>query len=179
MSGTTAVNSGTDKVSCFQKVIDSKWTDLALVIGIVAFALIGVLCTVGVFNFIGTTNALYLSYGAYAGAALLAIAEVIKLVLNYCCAKKEEPKRDPLTPEEISNLENIMSDWVFKNAEPMNEKDTNMTWGRLALQGLIKKTLGNPDFQNDPTTFLKAQEKSAMKYPQNKAWEFLNNHIHK
>ena len=60
----------------------SRWTDAALITGCAALLIIGIFASVGVFNFIGTTNAAYLSYGMYAGAALFLIIEIVKVVLN-------------------------------------------------------------------------------------------------
>lgn|GEM_PF-3868455 len=50
-----------------------------------ALLIIGIAASTGAFNAIGTTNAAYLSYGMYAGAALLLAVEIAKLVRNYCC----------------------------------------------------------------------------------------------
>ncbi len=47
-----------------------------------ALLIIGFAATAGAFNFMGTTNAAYLSYGCYAGAGAGFIAEIVKLVLT-------------------------------------------------------------------------------------------------
>lgn len=49
-----------------------------------ALLIIGIAASTGAFNAIGTTNAAHLSYGMYAGAALLLAIEIAKLVRNYC-----------------------------------------------------------------------------------------------
>jgi hypothetical protein len=68
-----------DSRSCIRKAAESKWSDAALLITSCALLVIGILATCQIFNSIGTTNALYLSYGAYAGSACLFIAEMIKI----------------------------------------------------------------------------------------------------
>jgi hypothetical protein len=68
-----------DSRSCIRKAAESKWSDAALLITSCALLVIGILATCQIFNCIGTTNALYLSYGAYAGSACLFIAEMIKI----------------------------------------------------------------------------------------------------
>jgi hypothetical protein len=68
--------------STFQKIMKSKWTDVALLTGFAALFIIAILASTGVFNFMGTTNAAYLSHGMYGGAALFIIAEIIKVAVN-------------------------------------------------------------------------------------------------
>jgi hypothetical protein len=75
--------------SCFQTLKGSKITDAVLVTSFVALLIIGVLASTGIFQFMGTANAAYLSYGMYAGAALFIIAEVIKVFVNYSKKKPE------------------------------------------------------------------------------------------
>lgn len=94
--------------SCLHRIKDSKWTDVALITGFAAILIIGILSSAGVFNFIGTTHAAYLSYGMYGGAALFLIAEIIKVVLKRSSTPNTTrnivKNAAPLTQEEVHNL---------------------------------------------------------------------------
>lgn len=68
-----------DERPCIQQAFESENTHSVLLATSVALLIIGLLATLNAFDCIGTTNALYLSYGAYAGAACLFIAEMIKI----------------------------------------------------------------------------------------------------
>jgi hypothetical protein len=109
-SETNLVGGASSTSSCLQKIMESKWTDVALITGCAALLVIGILASSGVFNFMGTTNAAYLSYGMYVGAALFLIAEIIKLVINkvgISQSSKKQPKLsivNPLSQEEIQKL---------------------------------------------------------------------------
>ncbi len=80
----SARGAGSTLASCFQAVKESKRIDTVLITGFVALLVIGILASTGVFNFMGTKNAAYLSYGMYGGAALFLIAEMIKLAIHCC-----------------------------------------------------------------------------------------------
>jgi len=69
--------------SSFQRIIESKWSDVALIAGCAALLVIGILASTGIFNLIGTTNAAHLSYGMYAGATLFLLAEIAKIAIKY------------------------------------------------------------------------------------------------
>jgi len=89
--------------SFWDKVIKSKWTDAALITGFVALLIIGIAASTGAFNAIGTTNAAYLSYGMYAGAALLLAAQIAKLVRN--CLKEKISKPDLFSQVSTDSVE--------------------------------------------------------------------------
>jgi type II secretory pathway pseudopilin PulG len=97
-------------LSCLQKINQSKWTDIILAICCVAFLIIAILATVGVFNFMGTINAAYLSYTMYAGAVLFALAEVANLAIKYGCSQTRKSdgslltRNSPLSDKEIQEL---------------------------------------------------------------------------
>jgi hypothetical protein len=99
MSDTAATKSyGAFDLSCTQTIRESKYTDALLVTSFVAFLILGILATTGIFQCLGTTNAAYLSYGMYAGAALFLIAEIIKLAIN--CSKKTDDSDSSATSTE-------------------------------------------------------------------------------
>ena len=110
-TGSTTAVSGTSPApsSCFQTVKESKITDAVLITGLVALLIIGILASTGVFQFMGTTNAAYLSYGMYGGATLFLIAEIVKLAINYCSKPSSiasEPRPiDKPTNDQISQIE--------------------------------------------------------------------------
>jgi len=91
--------------TCLQKVQESKWTDAALIISSAALLVIGILASIGVFNFIGTANAAYLSYGMYGGTALFFIIEIIRRAIYPCPEihknlEFQAPVQFPLEPRE-------------------------------------------------------------------------------
>lgn len=90
MTARTSSSSETNfaQASCLSKIKESKWTDIALVTGCAALLVIGILASTGVFNFMGTTNAAYLSYGMYGGAALFLMAEIIKVAVVRCSHRR-------------------------------------------------------------------------------------------
>jgi hypothetical protein len=81
-TASSAVGGSGPILLCFQKIMDSKWTDVALIAGIAALLVIGVLASTGAFSCIGTASAAYLSFEMYGGAALLLIAEIVKIAIN-------------------------------------------------------------------------------------------------
>jgi len=88
---------------CAQKIKTSKWTDVALMVSGVALLVIGILASVGLLNSMGAANALFLSYGMYCGAALLFLAEIIKVSLKFCSKKKQsqnDSQQAPVSPKE-------------------------------------------------------------------------------
>lgn len=90
-----------------QKVIESKWNDVALIIASFALLVIAVSASVHVFDHIGATNALYLSYGAYAGGVCLFVAEIIRIITNcrYQKIKLEDINSDDSVNAIIMNIE--------------------------------------------------------------------------
>jgi hypothetical protein len=77
-----------------QRVEMPKWPHIVLVTGSVALLIIGILATLGILNGMGTTNAAYLSYGMYGGAALFALAEIAILIRSYCPKKEQHRSVD-------------------------------------------------------------------------------------
>jgi hypothetical protein len=83
MSSQSSSNVGSNGVfhrECLSNIVKSKWTDVALIASTIVFLLIGILASSGIFNSIGSSQAAYLSYGMYGGAAVLFVAEIIKRV---------------------------------------------------------------------------------------------------
>lgn len=105
---TNSIGASNPTASCSHQIMESKLTDVAFITGFAALLIIGILSSTGVFNFIGTTNAAYLSYGMYGGAALFLIAEMIKVAIN-CYSTQNTTKNviknvAPLSQEEVQNL---------------------------------------------------------------------------
>lgn len=86
--------------TCLQKVSESNLTHVVCSGLFLTTLVIGILATTGAFSFINTTNAVYLSYGMYAGAALFLMAEIGNMVLR--CSKKIKDSTKSTTPPQIS-----------------------------------------------------------------------------
>jgi hypothetical protein len=94
--------------SCVHTIMESRWTDVALLTSFAAFFVIGILASSGVFNSIGAANAVYLSYGMYASSALFLSAEIVKIAIK----RHSTPNTtnnviksvNPLSQEEVQNL---------------------------------------------------------------------------
>lgn len=68
------------QTTCWQH--PSKTDVILLSIGVVLLTIAILASQSTVFHFVGTTNAIYLSYGMFAGAALFFGAEGIKILFN-------------------------------------------------------------------------------------------------
>jgi hypothetical protein len=133
---------------CFQK--ESIWIDVALVTGFLALLAIGNLASAGVLHSIGAANAAYLSYGMYGGAALLLIAEVVKVAINRC--KKTNGANSPmrLTHGEIQRLKDRVGPYLecfyrYEDFEPQEVPFVHL---------YINNLLSHPKFQLDPLGFI-------------------------
>jgi len=96
--------------SCLQKTTASKWTDVALITAFAVLLTIGILASTGALNSIGTTNVMYLFYGMYAGAALFLTAEIVKVVVLQCAAKKALIRKKILIQGIVQTCKEVMSD---------------------------------------------------------------------
>jgi hypothetical protein len=108
MSETTTLSTNlVDNRPFIQKVIESEWNDVALITTSIALLVIAVLASVHVFDHMGAMNALYLSYGTYAGGVCLFVAEIIRIVTNCRCQriKLEEITSDDSVNALIMSIE--------------------------------------------------------------------------
>lgn len=138
--------------SCFQQLKESKLTDLAFITGFVVTLILGLLCTAGIFRFIGTTNAMYLSYGMYAGATFFLIAEVIKMSINYCEGTTNGIRQllgltPALSNGEIQNLKNQLDIYIKENPE-----ESQLIDKKNYMLEIISRTV----FQNNPIDYMVA-----------------------
>lgn len=128
MSDTSTIGkSNSTPSSCFRAVKErSTYADVALVVSSVTLLVIGMLATAGVFNFIGTTNAAYLSYGMYGAAALLFIVLAIKCIRNCAKLATQRSLSEPITKMVVPH---VMGDSMlyrgkctieFENGETVN-----------------------------------------------------------
>lgn len=151
----------------FKDVKETKKTDVALITGCVALLIIGAAASCGAFNFIGTTNAAYLSYGMYAGSAIFLLAEVGKVASGYCpkiCGNNTTrfvspvpsgyvaPEDRYLAPED--RAEALDAEDVTDLKEAAKEfADTNEMYDYLSY------IIDNKQFQKNPLAYMKAWEK--------------------
>lgn len=105
----------------------SRCTDVILLTGSLALLTIGILASIGQFNFIGTTNAAYLSYGMYSSAALFLIIEIVKTSIAHDISKNHThhtQQIDSTLPTSSNISESIPSNdimpFVLKN-RPIND----------------------------------------------------------
>lgn len=154
MSETSALSStNPNSSSCWSKVIESKWTDAALISSVVALLIIGLAASTGAFNAIGTTNAAYLSYGMYGGAALFLITEVIKIVVKYC--QRINPRDPTVIPETRGRNESYVH--ALNNSQLTPEKGLELLneaakkGDATAVQNLLKRGV-IPGKENDKCT---------------------------
>jgi len=141
---------------CRQKTAASSWIDVTLIIGFVALLIIGILATAGVLDCIGTTNAVYLSYGMYAGAALFILANIVKVAVNRCSSHQEHASKAALTHKQIERFKKYcaeekkheLDEYVLDKSDPIN--DFLVKKIDLQIQAIIKNTI----FQNDPVNYL-------------------------
>lgn len=178
----------------FKDVKETKKTDVALITGCVALLIIGIAASCGAFNFIGTTNAAYLSYGMYAGAALCLLTEVGKVASHYCPKSSSHPKKfDSHLPDE--------DEYPFVNSiDPLNEgnlaylkgeaKKFADTAGELSedLYSYLIQIINDQKFQKDPQAYLQElklkrddieEERRAIEDPARKLLFSLLNKIYK
>lgn len=99
-----------DERPCIQQAFESENAHSILLATSVALLIIGLLATLNAFDCIGTTNALYLSYGAYVGAACLFIAEMIKIATK--------SRFEPINLEEITSDRSVNA--IVKRVEISN-----------------------------------------------------------
>jgi hypothetical protein len=140
--------------SCCQKIVESKWTDLALAVTFVAFLAIGILSGIGTLNFIGVANASYLFCGTLAGAFLTFVAEILKISINCgtlsfpCCLNSFTKKSQPLSSQEMDALKKL----VAQNSPKYGIREER--WKKC-----VTDVINNAHFQNDPTHFMEKWEK--------------------
>src|ERR1700722_10574323 len=111
-SETSLVGGSNPTSSCLHKIMKSKWTDVVLITGFVALLIIGIAASAGAFSAIGTTNAAYLSYGMYAGAALLLVAEIVKRVI-FCFKKTVHSNQTDDNPEALQPFAEAERQFAF------------------------------------------------------------------
>jgi len=164
--------------SCLEKAKDSKWIDAALIVSAAALLIIGILASVGVFNFIGVTNAAFLSYGMYGGVALLLIAEAVKVIVKKCVPSYgaftreqfQELKKTVLTAikDQKDQSQGLFRDCITKILvdqimyfTPQERKQFDSQCDDLVqdLEKYIKITLNHPRFRNSPSSYLENWEK--------------------
>jgi len=144
--------------SCFQKTSTLKWADIALIAGCAALLIIGILASTGVLNCIGTTNAAYLSYGMYAGAALLLLAESIKCVVSrHNTNNKHNVKA--LTDEQLQKLNKdaltaLQQDWQMTNTEGQITNETDL-YIVANMEKCVHEITGSKAFRKDPEKYIK------------------------
>lgn len=173
---TLQVSSAHSHSSCLHTIGKSKWTDAALITGFIALLVIGILASTGVFNFIGTTNAAYLSYGMYGSAALLLMAEVIKIVVKYCHKVIDQRQfayqllqrpvptdyKCPVQKQSYQLSQEIISDIRIKakyyagNNTHVCQLSKNPTADTQRILEYIEKIIDDTEFQQDPKAFLNA-----------------------
>jgi len=143
------------RTSCLQKIRISKWTDVALLIGCAALFIIGVLASLGIFNFIGTTNAAYFSYCMYVGAALFFVTESVRIAVNHSV---KEPRNQiaSLNPEQIHQFENEVNDSIKKDIDIYLQVQwsNSRIYLRDPIEKQIKAVINNRSFQQDPLGYL-------------------------
>jgi apolipoprotein N-acyltransferase len=141
VQGTRSV---TPSSTCWNRIITSKWSDVALITGFVALLIIGIAASAGAFHSIGTTNAAYLAYGMYAAAGTFFIVEGVLIILRGN-AKTQEPQLEvPLTSENIDALKYMGNEFVQESSYPHKKE----------LTEYITEVLDEDGFKSNPLTFL-------------------------
>ena len=143
MASETTLNTGSAQTtSCWQQVIESKWTDVALITGAVVLVVIGTLALLGVFG--SSPAASYLGIAMTGGTLLFVIAEIVKVVINRCSSKTQITVT-PLTQEEVQKLKE-----QAKLFAQINTGDSAADPSPDALFECCVKIIDLPEFQKDP-----------------------------
>jgi len=133
--------------SCFQKTSTLKWADIALIASFAALLIIGILASTGVLNCIGATNAVYLSYGMYAGTALCFFAEIIKIAVN----RLSTVQQTTLSEEQIEQFKKYCME---EKKQELNENHSNNV-DKDNFEKQLNAIIENKIFQDHPMKYLK------------------------
>ena len=112
----------------------------ALITGTAALLVIGLLAHFGFFNAMGTTNAAYLSYGMYGGAALLALIEIVNIALK-CFSPSIAP---PITRK---NVTSSIQQYTAPAPSTTNEEFANF------VVSIIKKNNTTQETPDEPSRY--------------------------